>query len=139
MAKDPDAADFTLNYDGGSLTMALGNLKDIFGDNFDGLEPEGKTVQVNVSQQTRTRVIGGDSITIAPYSYEYKQWPTSNANNAAAGRVAMFTWKDSDGAWEGRVAGSFADCGTFLQSNSPKTINFRSERGTKYGPYKKGS
>ena len=53
MAKDPDAMNMTLNYEGGSLTMPLGNLKDIFGDDFDDLNPPGKTVNVSVSQQTR--------------------------------------------------------------------------------------
>jgi hypothetical protein len=139
MAADPDARDFTLNYEGGSLTMPLGNLKDIFGDDFDGLDPEPEDTKVTVSQQTRTRVIGGSSVTILPYTYTYKQWPTSQANNAAAGKVCIFTWKDSDGNWQGRVSGSMAALGSFLNSKSPKTINFRTERGTKYGPFKKGT
>ena len=37
------------------------------------------------------------------------------------------------------VAGSFAGLGVFLAANSPKVVKFRSERGTKYGPYKKAS
>ena len=85
MAKDPDAMNMTLNYEGGSLTMPLGNLKDIFGDDFDDLNPPGKTVNVSVSQQTRVRVIGGATTTILPFTYSFKQWPTSQANNAAAG------------------------------------------------------
>jgi len=139
MAADPDAKDFTLNYEGGSLTMPLGNLKDIFGDDFDDLSPDPEDTKVTVSQQTRVRVIGGATTTILPYTYTYKQWPTSEASNSAAGKVCIFTWKDSDGDWQGRVTGSMADLGTYLNSKSPKTINFRTERGTKYGPFKKGS
>ena len=139
MAADPDARDFTLNYEGGSLTMPLGNLKDIFGDDFDDLSPEPEDTKVTVSQQTRVRVIGGESKTILPYTYTYKQWPTSEANNSAAGKVCIFTWKDSDGDWQGRVSGSMSDLGTYLNDKSPKTINFRTQRGTKYGPFKKGS
>lgn len=139
MAKDPDAMNMTLNYEGGSLTMPLGNLKDIFGDDFDDLNPPGKTVNVSVSQQTRVRVIGGATTTILPFTYSFKQWPTSQANNAAAGKVCIFTWKDSDGDWEGRVSGSMADLGTYLSDKSPKTIRFRTQRGSKYGPFKKES
>ncbi len=139
MASDPKASDFTINYEGGSLTMPRGNLEDIFGDDFADLNPDEKKTSVTVKQHTRTRVIGGSSTTILPFSYSYTSWPRSEANNAAAGRVAIFTWKDSDGNWDGRVTGSFADLGTFLSKKSPKTINFRTERGTKYGPFKKPS
>jgi hypothetical protein len=139
MAADPDARDFTLNYEGGSLTMPLGNLKDIFGDDFEDLSPDPVDTKVTVSQQTRVRVIGGSSTTILPYTYTYKQWPTSESSNSAAGKVCIFKWKDSDGDWQGRVSGSMAALGSYLNSKSPKTINFRTERGTKYGPFKKGS
>ena len=52
--------------------MPLGNLKDIFGDDFDGLDPDPEDTKVTVSQQTRVRVIGGESKTILPYTYTYK-------------------------------------------------------------------
>ena len=32
MAADPDARDLTVNYSGGSLTMTIGALKSLFGD-----------------------------------------------------------------------------------------------------------
>ncbi len=139
MASDADARDFTLNYEGGSLTMPLGNIKNIFGDDFVDLSPEPETVKVTVSGRTVTRVIGGPSKQLVPFSYEYKQWPTSEANNAAAGKVCIFTWTDSDGDWQGRVTGSMSDLGSYLNDKSPKTINFRTQRGTKYGPFKKAS
>ena len=135
MASDPDARDFTLNYAGGSLTMPLGNLKSLFGANFNRLTATPTDTNVSVKAHSRKRVIGGPSTNISGYSYTYKQWPTSQANNAAAGRVAMMNWTGSNGDWVARVSGAFADLGVYLEANSNNTVSFRSERGTKYGPF----
>ena len=139
MAEEADAREFTLQYEGGSLTMTLGALKDIFGADFAGLESEGIQKTVTVKSHQRVRVIGEPASTVGGFTYTFTQWPTSQCNNADAGRVALFDWDGSDGTWTGRVNGSFADCGVFLNANSPKAIKFRSERGTKYGTFLKGS
>lgn len=134
---DPDAKDLTLNYPGGSLTMPLGALKDLLGDTFEGLTPVPETKSVSVKSHSRTRVIGSPSTTVSGFSYEFTQWPTSQANNAAAGEVVLLTWDGSDGPWTGRVSGSLSALGIFLVANSTKPVAFRSQRGTKYGPFKK--
>jgi hypothetical protein len=134
---DPDAKDLTLNYPGGSLTMPLGALKDLLGDTFEGLTPVPETKSVSVKSHSRTRVIGSPSTTVSGFSYEFTQWPTSQANNAAAGEVVLLSWDGSDGPWTGRVSGSLSALGIFLVANSTKPVAFRSQRGTKYGPFKK--
>ena len=135
MAEDLDARQITLNYEGGSVEMVIGNAKDIFGDDFAGLDPGPASVQVSVKSHSRTRVIGGPSTSIGSYSYTYKQWPTSQASNAAAGAVILMTWEGSGGAFTGRVSGSMADAASFFASNTKKVLAFRTERGTEYGPF----
>ena len=135
MSDDMDARQITLNYDGGSVEMAVGNAKDIFGPDFSGLDPGSKEVTVSVKSHSRTRVIGQPAKTVAGYSYTYQQWPTSTASNAAAGTVILMTWEGSDGPFTGRVSGSMADAATFFAANVKKTLAFRTQRGTEYGPF----
>ena len=135
MAADPDARKVTINYDGGSLYMTIGALKSLLGANYDNLVSQAKDASVTVSGHSRTRVIGGPSTAVAGHSYTYKQWPTSESGFADGGNVVLLSWKDSDGEWTGRVTGSFSDLGTFLQANATSPSFFRSQRGTKYGPF----
>lgn len=139
MADDPKARQFTVNYVGGSLTMAVGTLESLFGEDAEILNPVPETIQVGVKTHPRVRVIGGPSTTVEGYNYEQIQWPTSQASNAAAGDVVLMAWEGSDGDWTGRVTGALSAFGIFLAANSTKTVIFRSERGTKYGPFKKGT
>lgn len=136
MADDPKARNLTLNYAGGSLTMSIGALESLFGADAEILTPVPETETVTVKSHSRTRVIGQPSSSVSGYSYENIQWPTSQANNAAAGEVCIFSWEGSDGNWVGRVTGALSALGVFLVANSTKTVVFRSERGTKYGPFK---
>ena len=135
MSQDMDARQITLNYDGGSVEMSVGNAKDIFGADFSGLDPGSKEVTVSVKSQSRVRVIGQPSKTVAGYTYKYEQWPTSQASNAGAGTVILMTWEGSDGPFTGRVSGSMADAATFFAANVKKTLAFRTQRGTEYGPF----
>ena len=135
MSQDMDARQITLNYDGGSVEMSVGNAKDIFGADFSGLDPGSKEVTVSVKSHSRVRVIGQPSKTVAGYTYTYQQWPTSQASNAGAGTVILMTWEGSDGAFTGRVSGSMADAATFFAANVKKTLAFRTQRGTEYGPF----
>lgn len=135
MAVDPDARDITLNYANGSVTMAIGNAKDIFGADFSGLDPGSTETQVTVKAHSRTRVIGGDATNIDGYNYTYNQWPTSEAANASAGTVILMTWDGSGGAFTGRVSGSMAAAATYFAANVKKVFAFRTQRGTKYGPF----
>ena len=135
MSDDMDARQITLNYDGGSVEMAVGNAKDIFGADFSGLDPGSKEVTVSVKSHSRVRIIGQPAKTVAGYSYTYQQWPTSTASNAAAGTVILMTWEGSEGPFTGRVSGSMADAATFFAANVKKTLAFRTQRGTEYGPF----
>ena len=139
MADDPKAKGLTLNYAGGSLEMTVGALESLFGADSTILNPVPETETVTVKSHTRVRVIGSPATNVTGYSYENIQWPTSQANNAAAGEAVLFSWEGSDGSWTGRVSGALSALGVFLAANSTKTVVFRSERGTKYGPFKKGS
>ena len=135
MAVDLDARDITLNYTGGSVTMAVGNAKDIFGDDFSGLDPGPVETSVTVKSHSRTRVIGSPATNVAGYNYIYAQWPTSTASNAAAGTVIYMTWTGSGGDFTGRVSGSMSALATFFTANTKKALSFRTQRGTKYGPF----
>jgi hypothetical protein len=135
MAVDMDARDITLNYTGGSVTMAVGNAKDIFGEDFAGLDPGPVETQVTVKSHSRVRVIGEPATNVAGYNYTYAQWPTSTASNAAAGTVIYMTWTDSEGDFTGRVSGSMSALATFFTANVKKALSFRTQRGKKYGPF----
>ena len=139
MADDPKAKQFTLNYAGGSITSTVGVFESLFGEDSEVLNPVPTTETVTVKSHSRVRVIGQPATTVTGYSYENIQWPTSQANNAAAGEAVLFSWEGSDGSWTGRVSGALSALGVFLAANSTKTVVFRSERGTKYGPFKKGN
>lgn len=126
---------FTLHYQGGSLTMPLGNMRSLFGENNGLLRPEGEEITSDVSSHSRTRVIGQPAIQVQAHTRSYIQWPTSNANNSAAGKVCLFQWDGSAGTWTGRVTGSLSVLGTFLNAAAAVPVSFRSIRGTKYGPF----
>ena len=135
MATDPDARKITINYTGGSIHMTIGALKSLLGDNYSSLVSEAEDKSVSVASHSRTRVIGGTTTSVAAHTYSYKQWPTSESGLADGGDVVFVSWPDSDGMWTARVTGSFADFGTFLQTNATSPSFFRSQRGTKYGPF----
>ncbi len=135
MALDPDAKDLTVNYPDGSLTMTVGALKSLFGADTPIITPVPETKQVSVKSHSRVRVIGEPASNVTGFSYEFTQWPTSQANNAASGDVVLLSWEGSDGQWTGRVTGPLSALGIFLVANSTKPVVFRSERGTKYGPF----
>ena len=132
---DPDAQQLTINYPGGSLTMSIGNLKSLFGTNYEAITSVSTPVNTSVSSHSRTRVIGGASSTVSAHTRDYQQFPTSQANGAAAGKKILLAWEGSEGQWVGRVAGSMADFATFLDANTTKVVTFRTSRGTKYGPF----
>ena len=135
MDDEMDARRITLNYQDGSVEMSIGNAKDIFGEDFSGLDPGPVETSVSVRSHSRTRVIGGATTNVPAYQYTYQQWPTSDASNASAGTVIEMTWEGSDGPFTGRVAGSMARAASFFSANTTKTLQFRTQRGTEYGPF----
>lgn len=139
MASDPKSRDLTLNYPGGSLTMSRGALESLFGEDATVLTPVPDTKQVTVKSHSRVRVIGEPASNVTGFSYELTQWPTSQANNAAAGEIALLSWDGSEGDWTGRVTGSMSALGIWLVATSTKAVVFRTESGTKYGPFQKAA
>ena len=135
MADDMDARQIILNYEGGSIEMSVGNAKSIFGDDFADLNPDPVETTVSVKSHSRTRVIGGDSKTISAYNYTYDVFPTSIAGNGSSGKIIYMTWTGSDGAWTARVSGSMAKASKYFKDNVTKTLKFRTQRGSKYGPF----
>lgn len=132
---DFDARNITINYDGGSVTMVIGNAKDLFGEDYTDVAGTPEAVTQSVAAHQRTRVIGGSSVNVASHSRSFNQWPTSNASNAGAGKVVYMTWTDSEGSWTARVTGTMAAFADFLQETSTKMVVFRTSRGKKYGPF----
>ena len=116
MAADNDARRITLNYTGGSLEMAIGNAKDLFGDNYEQLASTAVPTTVSVKAHSRVRVIGQPATQVSAYTYDYQKWPTSQAGLAQGGTVIIMTGEDSAGDWTARVSGSMADLSTFLSS-----------------------
>lgn len=136
MAQDLDAREVTINYEGGSLTMVVGNAKHLFGEGnplVSGL-PVVKTV--SVKKHTRTRVIGGPSKEIGIYSYTYNQWPSSGHGQSAGGTPVSMKWEGSQGEWQARVTGPLWKLGNFLENESPKFVWFQALGGKPYGPFK---
>ena len=115
--------------------MAIGNAKDLFGDNYEQLVSTAVPTTVAVKEHDRVRVIGQPSTKVKAHDYTYQKWPTSQAGLAQGGTVIIMTWEDSEGDWTARVSGSMADLSTFLSEAAPKPVSFRTERGTKYGPF----
>ena len=137
MAQDLDAREVTINYEGGSLSMTVGNAKDLFGADAPFIGGGGLPKTVSVKQHPRTRVIGGPSKTIDGYSYTYDQWPASGHGQAAGGEPVSMAWEGSEGSWIGRVNGPLWQLASFLELNSPKNVFFTALGGKTYGPFNK--
>lgn len=135
MTLDPEARKITINYAGGSIYMTIGALKSLLGDNYETLVSTAEDAEVSVTAHSRTRVIGGPTTAVAAHTYTYTKWPTSESGFADGGSVVLVSWLGSDGEWTARITGSFADFGTFLQNSAQAPSFFRSQRGTKYGPF----
>jgi hypothetical protein len=137
MAQDLDARETTINYAGGSLTMTVGNLKSLYGEDTNVFGADGKPMTVSVKGHTRVRVIGGSTTTVAPTTREYIQWPTNDRSNAAGGTPIMMSWTGSEGEWGARVSGPLWKLGSFLQTTSLKSVWFYAKGGKGYGPFQK--
>ena len=137
MATDPDARKVPINYEGGTVVMTYGMAKSLFSDDSSFISPEGEETSVSVKGHTRTRVIGQPSTPVAGFSYTYTQWPNLPGGNASGGEAISMTWDGTESWWTARLHGSAADLGTFLNSKSPRSVLFKTERGTTYGPFLK--
>lgn len=135
MAQDFDAAPVTINYEGGSITMPIGNAKNLFGDDgYELLRPQGEDVTIRKPTHQRVRLIGGPSTTVKETTYTYKKWPRTAKSQSAGGQQILMGWEGSEGMWSARMTGSASDLGTFLNSAAPKPVRFET-KGSKYGPF----
>ena len=136
MAQDLDAREVTINYEGGSLSMTVGNAKDLFGADAPFIGGGGLPKTVSVKGHSRTRVIGGSTRQIETYTYTYDQWPASGHGQAAGGEPVSMAWEGSEGSWVARVNGPLWQLASFLELNSPKNVFFTALGGNTYGPFK---
>ena len=135
MANDPEAKKVSINFDGGTVVMTYGMAKSLFADTTEYQTPTAEDVSVSVKGHNRTRVIGGAATPVAAFNYTYKSWPRLSGGTASGGEAIQLRWETSDGWWTARLHGSAAAFGTFLAANSPLGVSFKTERGTKYGPF----
>lgn len=139
MATDLDAREIVINYEGGSLSMAVGNAKNLFGEDASFIGGGGDPKTVAVKGHTRTRVIGGPTTSVAGFSYTFDQWPAKGHGTAAGGEPVAMSWEGSEGEWISRVSGPFWALASFLEDNAPKNVFFTALGGKTYGPFKKAS
>ena len=122
----------TIPYPGGAVSSFGANLKDVFGDKFEGLAIEPNNVSVGVQKHSRTRVIGGPSVEILPFTYRLDSWPRQPVDPASGGTTILMTLSDGED-WTFRISGPFWRFNNFLKDNmAVDAIFYRSERGTQY-------
>lgn len=119
--------------------MTQANMINLFGEDTNAFGADGDPVSISVKEHQRTRVIGDPPRTIARYTKDLIQWPTNNRDLAAGGEEVVMEWVGSEGPWSCRVSGPLWKLGTFLQSNSPKSVWFHAKGGKGYGPFQKVS
>ena len=134
MTLDPDALNVTINYSGGSITLPVGNAKDLFGDNPELLRPTPVDLTISKKAHSRIRVIGEPATNVSASTYTVTQWPRTRRSNAAGGEAIVMRWENSEGDWVARMTGPAYELGTFLNETSPKAVSFYT-KGSKYGPF----
>lgn len=92
---------------------------------------------ISVQGHSRTRVIGGASSPVAAHSYIKKKYPTGQRGGGSGGEaIQVLVGGDW---WTMRLTGSHQDFNDWLASNpgsNTDAIQWRSEKGTPYGPFK---
>ena len=137
MPLDPDARRMTINYEGGSIEMAVGNVRSLWSDQIPSDFTGGEQVTVSVRGHSRTRIIGGPSRQLEPNTYTYTQFPSSGNGQAAGGEEVMMSWDGSEGWWTTRVNGPMWKLGEYLNKTSPRAAFFKVKGGRTYGPFSK--
>lgn len=137
MALDPEARRMTINYDGGSIEMAVGNVKSLWSDQTISDLTGGTETSVTVKGHPRVRVIGGTAKQIEANTYTYTQFPSSGNSQAAGGEEVMMSWDGSEGWWTTRVNGPMWKLGEYLNKTAPRATFFKVKGGRTYGPFQK--
>ena len=128
--------EFTVNYEGGSLTAARGNILQTLNvegaTNFCSVEDK----NVSVKAHPRQNSIGGATKSIAGFSYSIKAYPISRAAQADGGQP--ITVVTDIGEYTARLSGSAAAFAGYLCGNINVlygATSFVTEKGTFYGPF----
>ena len=132
-----DLADINTYY--GAMTARVGLFKALFKDGADlvaGCNKTDKTVTVKSHQ--RTRVIGGETKTIAQTTYDVELFPRKNVSLGKGGEEYKVL---VDGSWWGfRISGKQSTFHSFLCSNRDKLLNdmhYKTQSGASYYVNKK--
>jgi len=136
---DPKAREISIGFPGGSLTATRGLLEALFGTNLVNSSQYGEET-VSVQGHSRTRVIGGASTPVAAHSYVAKKYPTGQRGGGSGGESVQFLvggdW------WTARLSGSHQALNDWLSDSpgsSTSALQWRSEKGTPYGPFQSGA
>ena len=126
----------SVNYNGGSITTAYGNIVQTWGP--------GETPQVCIGTDVnrasysakRTNKIGGETKTVNVSAKTYKKYPKRTSAGAAGGEP--FTFVTRDGIFTARVSGDIQSlvqylCSVRMQQYQEFTV--WSSTGAKYGPF----
>ena len=127
----------TLNFSGGYLTSAYGNLVQTFGMTGSGA-CSGVEQSISRRAHTRTNVIGGDAQNIGATSFTVTKYPKRNSTGAATGELITVT--TSVGSYTARLGGDIQSFVAFLCSDNGSgqlydPIEFTSGRNAHYGPF----
>lgn len=139
MASDPLARKISIGFPGGSLTATRGLLEALFGENLVNADQYG-TATVSVDGHSRTRVIGGPSTAVGAHTYTKKKFPTGQRGGGAGGESIQFLYQGD--WWTARLSGSHQALNDWLSTSpgaSTQALQWRSEKGTPYGPFQSGA
>lgn len=136
---DPKARKISIGFPGGSLTATRGLLEALFGTNLVNASQYGEAT-VSVQGHSRTRVIGGASTPVAAHNYVATKFPTGQRGGGSGGEPIQFLvggdW------WTARLSGSHQALNNWLSDSpgsSTTALQWRSEKGTPYGPFQSGA
>lgn len=138
MAMDPLARKISIGFPGGSLTATRGLLQALFGANLVDASQYGEAT-ISVNGHSRTRVIGGASTPVAAHNYVAKKFPTGQRGGGSGGEAIQFLYGGD--WWTARLSGSHQDLNDWLSTSpgsSTAALQWRSEKGTPYGPFQSG-
>lgn len=132
---DLKARKVTIPFNGGSVTGTIGLLEAVFGEQLVA-DQQGKLTAVARRAHSRRRVIGGPSESVAAASYNLTSYG-ARGNGPASGGEPIQVFYAGDW-WTMRLTGSHTAFDGFLKQGGfagGKVVLWRSEKGTKYGPY----
>ena len=129
-----------LNYEGGYIKAAFGNLAQTFIWT-DGLPMcDGKDISTTVKGHDRYNTIGGTKTTVSQFSKNYKVYPGRTSSMAAGGdKIRIVT---DIGEYTARLGGDIQSMVKYLcdnRSSMYSLVYIYSSRGKEYGPFGPGS